>query len=112
MTFIEIIKDIAIPAVKADWAGETVVTDPNALVKGVINTMLIVVVVAAVVYIMMAGIQYVGASGDATKAKTAMAAITNAIIGLIVAFAAYVLVTVVMSNVIGRNIVDIPTPTS
>jgi amino acid transporter len=113
MTLIEMVRDVVFPTVKAAFSGwypsDKGPSDPNALVKGIINTLLIVVVVAAVVYIMFAGIQYVSASGDATKAKTAMASITNALIGLIVAFAAYVLVSLVMSQVFNTDIQNIPT---
>jgi len=56
-------------------------------------------VVAAVIFMMFAGIQYVTSQGDAAKAKTAMSSITNAIIGLVVAFAAYALVQMVMSAI-------------
>ena len=109
MTFLEMIRNIVIPGVKAWYPPNKGPTDANVLVKGIINTLLIVVVVAAVIYIMFAGFQYVSASGDATKTKTAMASITNAIIGLIVAFAAYVMVTVIMNTVFKVGIDSIPT---
>lgn len=111
MTFIEMIRDVAIPVVKAEsgWAPTSVQKNPNELVKGIINTLLTFVVIAAVIYIMFAGFQYISASGDANKAKAAMSSITNAIIGLIVAFAAYILVNLVMGQVFKNSITGIPT---
>jgi hypothetical protein len=106
------VKDIIIPAVYAqDWAPDGTQGDANALIKQILNLILIVVVVAAVVFIMFAGLQYVTSLGDATKAKNAMSGITNAIIGLIVAFAAYALVQLVMSqlNLGGGTIKPLPT---
>lgn len=94
------VKDVVIPVVRAadtDWGPKTTV-EANTLVKQTLNLILLVVVVAAVVFIMFAGMQYVTSQGDATKAKNAMAGITNAIIGLIVAFAAYAVVQLVMSQ--------------
>lgn len=106
------VKDIIIPAVHAqDWAPDGASGDANALIKQILNLILIVVVVAAVVFIMFAGLQYVTSQGDATKAKNAMSGITNALIGLIVAFAAYALVQLVMSqlNLGGGTIKPLPT---
>ena len=110
MQLLEYLRAILIPSVQAvNWIDESKgVGDANDLIRRIINIILIIVVVAAVIYIMFAGIQYVTSQGDATKAKTAMSSITNAIIGLIVAFAAYALVTLVM-NQIGVTPEDLPT---
>jgi len=78
----------------------------SQMINGVINLLMVIVVVAAVIFIMVAGIQYISSHGDAQKAKTAMASITNAIIGLVVAFAAYILVSLVLKNLIGSDSVD------
>jgi amino acid transporter len=111
MTIVEMIKNVVIPSVKANvgWVDEDLRKDPNTLVKGVINTILIIVVIAAVIFIMFAGIQYISSSGDANKAKAAMSSITNAIIGLVVAFAAYVLVNVVINAVFGNSVTQFST---
>lgn len=90
--------DFIIPAVRAASWAPTSTPDMNELVSRIIDLILLVVVIAAVIYIMFAGIQYVTSAGDAAKAKTAMASITNAIIGLIVAFSAYVLVKLIASK--------------
>ncbi len=109
---IEYIKDIVIPSVQASsWAPDTGVTgNANDLVKKILDTILIVVVIAAVVYIMFAGLQYVTSQGDAQKAKTAMSSITNAIVGLLVAFAAYFLVSFILRQLgVDSDAIALPT---
>ncbi|WKZ30593.1 MAG: pilin [Candidatus Dojkabacteria bacterium] len=75
------------------------------IIQNVLNILLIIVVIAAVIYITLAGLKYVTSQGDAGKAKEAQAAITNAIIGLVVAFAAYFVVTFVLAQ-LGLNVED------
>ena len=58
---------------------------------------------------MFSGLQYVTSQGDAQKAKNAMSSITNAIIGLIVAFAAYALIQLIMNQLGLGSISDLPT---
>lgn len=114
MNILEYLRNIVIPSVRASesgWQPSGVSGDANVLVQKTLDLILIVVVVAAVIFIMFAGIQYVTSQGDAGKAKTAMSGITNAIIGLVVAFAAYALVQLVMTNIIGKNIQPIPAST-
>lgn len=58
---------------------------------------------------MVAGVQYISSQGDANKAKTAMSSITNAIIGLVVAFAAYALVSLVLNTLnVDPTLEDVP----
>lgn len=109
VSLFEFIREIVIPSVKANWAPPGIGNDPNTLIKSILNTILIIVVISAVIYIMFAGLQYVSSQGDAAKAKTAMGGITNAIIGLIVAFAAYVLVQLIMTQLGLGTIQNLPT---
>lgn len=110
MNVIEFVKAVVVPVVHAqssaaatNWQPSRGTTDANQLVKNILNLILIVVVVAAVIYIMFAGIQYVTSQGDAAKAKQAMGSITNAIIGLIVTFAAYALIQLVIAQIAPDN---------
>jgi len=116
MNVFEYLLNIVIPSVKAaetgGWQPSGVSGDANELIQRTLDLILIVVVVAAVIFIMFAGIQYVSSQGDAGKAKTAMSSITNAIIGLVVAFAAHALVQLVMTNIIKKDIQPIPTGTA
>ncbi|MCC7303998.1 hypothetical protein IT418_01110 [bacterium] len=110
MNVLEFVQNVVIPSVYAEssWRPSRGATNANDLVKNVLNLILIVVVVAAVIYIMFAGVQYVTSQGDPTKAKQAMGSITNAIIGLIVSFAAYALIQLVVVQLDGKGIDDLP----
>jgi TRAP-type C4-dicarboxylate transport system permease small subunit len=113
MNVVEFVKNVVIPPVFAaeegnSWQPSGVTGDANALIRRTLDLILIIVVVAAVIFIMFAGIQYVTSQGDASKAKTAMSSITNAIIGLVVAFAAYALIQLVMGQIVGKEIGTIP----
>lgn len=104
---------LSIPRVMAEgvsWAPQIVSGDRNVydFIGSILNLLLFIVVVAAVLYITLAGFKYISSQGDPGKAKEAQAAITNAVIGLIVAFAAYFLVQLVLSQ-LGASIEDFNT---
>lgn len=58
-------------------------------VKGILDLALGLIVVLAVAYIILSGYRYIIANGDPGVVKQAQSGITNTIIGLIIAFAAY-----------------------
>lgn len=88
-----------IPSVAAGWAPSALPSnDLNSVIQGLLNMILFIIVIAAVVYISLAGLKYISSQGDAGKAKEAQAAITNAVIGLVVAFAAYFIVIFVLGR--------------
>jgi hypothetical protein len=103
---------LSIPRVMAgvSWAPGVVGQDRDVydFIGNILNLLLFIVVVAAVLYITLAGFKYISSQGDPGKAKEAQAAITNAVIGLIVAFAAYFLVQLVLSQ-LGASIEDFGT---
>lgn len=109
MQISEYLREVVIPSVNAANWYEGVTPSAGELIKKTLNLILLVVVVAAVIFIMFAGMQYVTSQGDPTKAKGAMAGITNAIIGLIVTFAAYAIVQLVMTQLGFDAIKDLPT---
>ncbi len=78
--------------------GANTPTSLNEVVSSFLTILLFVVVIGAVVYISLAGFKYISSQGDANKAKEAQAAITNAIIGVVVAFIAYFVVTFVLGQ--------------
>lgn len=97
------IKSINTVSASASWlpaqlAGDGAPTTLNAVVSSFLTILLFVVVIGAVVYISLAGFKYITSQGDANKAKEAQAAITNAIIGVVVAFVAYFIVTFVLDQ--------------
>ena len=71
----------------------------TSLVQTVSTTLLWVVGVAAVFFMIFAGIQMITSQGDPTKIKTARNTILYAVIGLIVAIASYAIVSFVVSNI-------------
>lgn len=91
---------------------DTCKVDPNAticnskgetsdsLVKSIVNTLLLLLGIAAVIVIIVAGIMYAVSGGEAAQITKAKNAILYAIIGLVVAFSAYALVNWVLDRFI------------
>ncbi len=67
-------------------------------IKRLLNLALLLMSIVAVVYLVYSGFMYVTSGGDESKVEKATKGITYAIIGLIVAFASYM----VVSFVVGR----------
>ena len=64
-----------------------------------INILFMIVGIAAVVVIIIAGVMMMTSQGDAAKIKTAKSAIIYAIIGLLIALAAFMIVNFILDNV-------------
>jgi hypothetical protein len=71
---------------------------PDGIVTVIINILSIIIGVAAVVVIIIAGIQYMMSTGDPTKVNNAKNAILYALVGLGVAVAAQVIVRFIISR--------------
>lgn len=79
----------------------SVVNNPIAPVDGntslvgflsnIVNVILIIVSIVAVLYLIWGGIQYITAGGDADRASKGRVTITNAIIGIIIILAAFLI---------------------
>lgn len=117
MKFAELGKKVStfaiFPVVSAGEWGPSITagTNLNEVVQQVIDTLLIVVVIAAVIFIIFSGLKYIMSQGDSNKAKEAQGGITNALIGLIIAFAAYVVVTFIIGK-LGVDPSDIQIPSA
>jgi len=61
------------------------------IVKQVITIILFITGAAAIIYLLISGVQYVTAGGDDEKAATARKGIINAIIGIIIVAAAWLI---------------------
>ena len=61
-------------------------------IKAIINAALLLAGVVAVAYLIIGGYKYVTSSGNAEAVEAAKTTILNAIIGLVIIFAAYVIV--------------------
>ncbi|WKZ30583.1 MAG: pilin [Candidatus Dojkabacteria bacterium] len=68
------------------------------IISSFLDLLLIIVVIASVFYLVLAGLKYITSGGDAGKTKEAQSAIMNVIIGLIVAISAYFLVQFVLKQ--------------
>ncbi|MGH7241499.1 MAG: pilin [Candidatus Saccharimonadales bacterium] len=74
------------------------VSGAHGLISNIANIVAIVAGSAAVIILVLAGISYMTAGGDANKTKSAKSMIINAIIGLVVIAIARILATFVISN--------------
>jgi len=73
--------------------------DLNHVITVVINTLSIVIGIAAVIMIMVSGFKYVTSGGDSSKVQSAKNSLTYAIIGLVIAFFAQAIVKFVLYKV-------------
>lgn len=73
-------------------------TDPNQQVKNLIDLMMFVVGAIAVITIIVGGLKYVSADGDAGKIKGAKDTILYAVVGIIVALLAYAIVQFIVGQ--------------
>lgn len=83
-------------------------TTLGSLINGVGGTVLkyltLVAGLLAVIYLIWSGIQYITSQGDAAKATKARSGIINAIIGVIIIFAAYYIIFVALG--IGNTVTN------
>jgi hypothetical protein len=71
------------------------VTDPLAIVRGVIQFILIIAFVAAFIMLLIGGIRWITAGGDEKGVASARNMITGALIGLVVVLVAYAMIRLV-----------------
>lgn len=72
--------------------------NPNRGLNGIINILLYIIGVAAVISIIIGGIRYTTANGDASQVKSAKDVIMYAVIGLVVAIMAWGIVNFVVAR--------------
>ncbi|MFH1547397.1 MAG: hypothetical protein ABIC57_02835 [bacterium] len=86
---------LALPgkALAASWFKNPIDADTlDELVATILNTAIIGAAIISVVYLIYNGIKYMVSGGDATKTEEAQKGLANAIIGLVVCLAAYLIV--------------------
>ena len=86
---------LALPskAMAAAWFSNPIDADNlNDLIRTVLRTAIVGSAIIAVVYLIYNGIKYMVSGGDATKTEEAQKGLANAIIGLVVCLAAYLIV--------------------
>jgi hypothetical protein len=74
-------------------------TSLNSLFGAIANTLIFLVGAVSVIYIIIAGLKYVTANGDAKATESAKNTILFAVIGLVVAIASYAIVNFVVLHV-------------
>lgn len=76
---------------------------PASLVSGGIKFVLVIAAVIFFFVLVIGGIQWIISGGDKTGVETARKRITNALVGLVIVFAAWAIVTLIW-NLFGVNI--------
>lgn len=74
---------------------EFAVADIGSLIEGLVNASIVIGALAAFMYLIMGGFQWITAGGDPKKTEEAQKKITNAVIGLIIIASAYAIINVV-----------------
>lgn len=90
---------------------EGATTDPAKIIGNVLNFIFVLAAVLAVAFLIWGGIKWITANGDKTKVQSARDTIIGAIIGLVVAFAAYFIVNVVLTLLFGQGLGALSVPT-
>lgn len=91
-----IIASLAVPSrvFAATWFTNPVQFDTlDKLISSLLEVAIIGAAIVAVVFLIFNGFKYMTSSGDATKTEEAQKGLANALIGLVVCLAAYLIVT-------------------
>ena len=100
---------LALPskALAASWFTNPIEADNlNDLIRTVLRTAIVGAAIISVVYLIYNGIKYMVSGGDATKTEEAQKGLANAIIGLVVALAAYLIVEFI-TGMLGYDLVGL-----
>ena len=73
----------------------------DQLIQTIVNVILLVAGIVAVIYLIVGGYQYITSSGNAEQAQAGRTTVLNAIIGLVIIFAAYLIVRFVLDRIVG-----------
>lgn len=73
----------------------------DQLIQTIINVVLLIAGIVAVIYLIIGGYQYITSSGNAEQAQAGRTTVLNAIIGLVIIFAAYLIVRFVLDRIVG-----------
>ncbi len=83
----------------------------EGLIKTVLNTALFVAFVAALVYLIWGGINWIMSGGDKEGTSKAKEKVTSALIGLAVVLGSWVLINIITTFFLGTGISNLATPT-
>lgn len=84
---------------KDSQSNENPIYGPTGIIATIVNILSIIIGVAAVIIIIIAGIQYMLSTGDPSKVNNAKNAIIYAVVGLIIAVSSQIIVRFVISRI-------------
>ena len=87
------------------------VTNLGRLISGAIGAILVVASLAAFMYLVMGGFQWITSGGDKSAVEAAQKKIQSAILGLFIVFAAWAIMLVIGKFFGIENIFDLKIPT-
>lgn len=103
-----------IPKVYAESVGvpepSYAVSNIGTLLQGLVNAAIVLGALAAFIFLIIGGFQWISSGGDKAKTEEAQKKITNAIIGLIIIAAAYALINLVTTFLFGQSISELDIP--
>ncbi len=85
-------------------------TSFGSIIGFIVNVLFTIAIVIALVFLIWGGIKWIMSGGDKGKVETARSTIIAALIGLIVTFAAYFLLNIVL-NFFGLSLQNLDIPT-
>jgi succinate dehydrogenase/fumarate reductase cytochrome b subunit len=72
-------------------------SDLSELLPFIFQLVLLGISVLALVYFLIGGVRFIISNGDESKTKAAKKTIVNAVIGLVIAFLSYIIVTAIIN---------------
>jgi hypothetical protein len=87
-------------SIKVPQPGNVNITDVGLLVSAAVSALLILAALAAFIFLVLGGLQWITSGGDKAGMEAARNKITHAIVGLIIVAAAYAIM-VLVSNFLG-----------
>lgn len=76
----------------------------GSIIGSVVNATIVIGALAAFMYLVLGGFQWITAGGDPKKTEEAQKKITNAVIGLVIIVAAWAIMNVVTQFLLGTNL--------
>ena len=104
---IALTKGTSVFATAEEYLPAAPATTVPAIIKTLLDFATVFAVVVCVAILIFAGYNYMTANGDENKITSATKSITWAIIGLVVAFAARILIAFVTDKVFGTGVVPV-----
>ena len=87
---------------KSQTQGFFAFQDVGVLISTLVDVLIIIAALAALIYFILGGLQWITSGGDKAKVEQAQKQITNGLTGLIIVVAAYA-VFVLIKNFLGLN---------